>query len=91
MATTLDPPRPPADPVETAAPATPSAPSASTRPGRLVGIDIARALALLGMFTQHVTLDGDGGVSTGWVAWVFTEAAGRASVCLLYTSDAADD
>lgn len=91
MATTLDPPRPPADIDETdetdETAAAPSAPaSASAGPGRLVGIDIARAVALLGMFTQHVSLDGEGGQSTGWVAWVFTEAAGRASVLFFVLS-----
>ncbi len=84
MATTLDPPRSPADPVETSRSV--STRSTRSRPGRLVGIDIARALALLGMFTQHVVLDGDGGQSTGWVALVFTESAGRASVLFFVLS-----
>lgn len=57
------------------------------RSGRLVGIDIARALALVGMFTQHVSIsDSDGGFSTGWVSWVFTESAGRASVLFFILS-----
>lgn len=39
------------------------------------------------MFTQHVTLEGDGsGFSTGWVAFVFREAAGRASVLFFVLS-----
>lgn len=55
--------------------------------GRLVGIDIARAVALLGMFTQHVQLESDSsGFSTGWVAFVFREAAGRASVLFFVLS-----
>lgn len=68
-----------AEPPEPAAAAPPS--------GRLVGIDIARAVALLGMFTQHVHLEGDGSeFSTGWVAFVFREAAGRASVLFFVLS-----
>lgn len=57
------------------------------RSGRLVGIDVARALALMGMFTQHVSIGSDDGdASTGWVAWVFRESAGRASVLFFVLS-----
>lgn len=66
-------------------PATPTSPR--RRPGRLVGIDIARALALMGMFTQHVFLaDTDGATSTGWVGRLFQEAGGRASVLFFVLS-----
>jgi len=79
MATTLGHPIDGRRSAERAAPAPPS--------GRLVGIDIARAAALLGMFTQHVHLEGDGSeFSTGWVAFVFREAAGRASVLFFVLS-----
>lgn len=57
------------------------------RSGRLLGIDIARAIALMGMFTQHVSVFGaDGEGSTGLVNWVFTESAGRASVLFFVLS-----
>ncbi len=69
------------------APIEPTAASDRTTPGRLIGIDIARAFALMGMVTQHVQLTGgDGGQSTGWVAWVFEQSAGRASVLFFVLS-----
>ena len=61
--------------------------AAGGRSGRLIGIDIARGLALVGMFTQHVFIAGpDGESSTGWVEWVFRESAGRASVLFFVLS-----
>ncbi len=69
---------------------TPTEPAVTKRPGssgRLVGIDIARAVALMGMFTQHVSIFDDGdGRSTGWVAWLFTEFSGRAAVLFFVLS-----
>ena len=45
-------------------------------PGRLLGIDLARGLALLGMMSVHIvpSLDGDGAVT-----WAYRISAGRAS------------
>ncbi|MEM9202461.1 MAG: heparan-alpha-glucosaminide N-acetyltransferase domain-containing protein [Actinomycetota bacterium] len=66
-----------------APPFLPASPVVSARPTgrRIVGIDLARGLALVAMCTQHVTIEGpDGGESSGWVAWLFRESAGRASV-----------
>lgn len=72
-------------PPDTFVPAAPTTPRRQS--GRLVGIDIARALALMGMFTQHVFLsDAEGATSTGWVGRVFLEAGGRASVLFFVLS-----
>ncbi len=55
--------------------------------GRLLGVDVARGLALIAMFTQHVGLtDASGGGSTGWVGWFFTESSGRAAVLFFILS-----
>lgn len=74
------PPRPDASPgVAAAAPgpaaAAPTGGTASAGTGRMVGLDVARAVALLGMVTVHITFD-----STGW--WT-TVASGRASVLFI--------
>ena len=59
----------------------------AARAERLVGVDIARALALIGMFTQHAHVGGETGESsTGWVGWLFTESAGRAAVLFFVLS-----
>lgn len=61
--------------------------SGGGRSRRVVGIDIARALALIGMFTQHIGIGDEAGASsTGWVAWFFRESAGRASVLFFLLS-----
>ena len=54
--------------------------------GRLIGVDIARGLALIGMFTQHIDVARDDETSSGWVGWFFTESAGRASVLFFVLS-----
>ena len=60
---------------------------APVRRGWIRGIDLARGLALAAMCTQHVFIEGpDGGTSTGWVAWLFRESAGRASVVFFVLS-----
>ncbi|MFC5727784.1 MULTISPECIES: heparan-alpha-glucosaminide N-acetyltransferase domain-containing protein [Nocardioides] len=46
------------------------------RPGRLVGIDVARAIALVGMIATHVL---DGRTATGELTFVQELAGGRAS------------
>lgn len=58
------------------------------RPGRATridGIDIARAVALIGMFTVHVyVVDGDSGETLGGVAgWWLSAPSGRASVLFM--------
>lgn len=59
----------------------------STKPGRIVGIDLARGFALAAMCTQHVLIEGPNGEeSTGWVGWLFRESAGRASVVFFLLS-----
>ncbi|MEM9467055.1 MAG: heparan-alpha-glucosaminide N-acetyltransferase domain-containing protein [Actinomycetota bacterium] len=59
----------------------------TVRRPRIVGIDLARGLALAAMCTQHVFIEGPRGEpSTGWVAWVFRESAGRASVVFFVLS-----
>lgn len=64
-----------------------SPPGSRSNGRRLVGIDIARALALIGMFTQHIHIaDSEGASSTGWVSWLFEESAGRASVLFFLLS-----
>ena len=45
-------------------------------PGRLLGIDVARGLALLGMMSVHILPPLDG---TGAVTWAYQVSAGRAS------------
>ncbi len=65
----------------------PAQQSKSSGTKRLVGIDVARAAALIGMFTQHAHPAGpEGEPSTGWVGWLFTESAGRASVLFFLLS-----
>ena len=54
--------------------------------GRLIGVDIARGLALIGMFTQHIDVARDDETSSAWVGWFFTESAGRASVLFFVLS-----
>ncbi|WP_298891114.1 heparan-alpha-glucosaminide N-acetyltransferase domain-containing protein [uncultured Serinicoccus sp.] len=44
---------------------------------RLVGVDLARTLALLGMFAAHLAVQEGGG--PGGVSWVFQLVAGRSS------------
>lgn len=71
----LPPPPPPPGPEPDLAGATPVAGTPRAGGGRLVGLDVARAVALLGMVTVHLTFD-----STGW--WT-TVASGRASVLFI--------
>ncbi|MEM9891342.1 MAG: heparan-alpha-glucosaminide N-acetyltransferase domain-containing protein [Actinomycetota bacterium] len=64
------------------APVTPEAGAA--RPQRLTGIDIARGVALIGMFTVHVTVGGDGATRLpGPIEWWLTAPSGRASVLFM--------
>lgn len=71
----LQPPPPPPGPTSEVTAGAPVAGPPSAGAGRLVGLDVARAVALLGMVTVHVTFD-----STGW--WT-TVASGRASVLFI--------
>lgn len=65
----------------------PTSAPAPTKRGRIAGIDLARGFALAAMCTQHVWIEGpDGEESTGWVAWLFRESAGRASVVFFILS-----
>ena len=60
--------------------------SAATSPrrGRIAGIDIARGLALIGMFTVHVVVaDPEGEPLSGWAEWWLTAPSGRASVLFM--------
>lgn len=58
--------------------------SGSVRAGRIDGIDIARAVALIGMFTVHVVVTDDTGATLGGPAgWWLTAPSGRASVLFM--------
>lgn len=71
----LPPPPPPPDATPGVAAAAAAGGATSAGTGRMVGLDVARAVALLGMVTVHITFD-----STGW--WT-TVASGRASVLFI--------
>ena len=51
--------------------------------GRIAGIDIARGLALLGMFVVHVFIDGDTGPT---LSWILSAPSGQASVLFFILS-----
>lgn len=69
------PPEPPS-PVSAASAATDPAPAATPPPQRIIGIDVARGVAVLGMLSVHVfdTFDSDGSPSVAWAV-----AAGRSA------------
>lgn len=55
-----------------------------SKPARIDGIDIARAVALIGMFTVHVSVVGSSGETLGGAAgWWLTAPSGRASVLFM--------
>lgn len=57
------------------------------RGSRIVGIDLARGIALLGMFTVHVFVFGpDGEAPTGIMKWLLEVPSGRASVLFFLLS-----
>ncbi len=64
-----------------------SRPTPSTAAGRIAGIDIARGLALLGMFAVHVTIFGVDGESPGPTASkILAAPSGQASVLFFILS-----
>ncbi|QQM42665.1 DUF418 domain-containing protein [Streptomyces liliifuscus] len=64
-----------------AAPARGSRPSQAASAGRLVGVDLARGLAVFGMYAAHVGPDPAGGGATGFVMEL---AHGRASALFAF-------
>ncbi|MFC6065426.1 DUF418 domain-containing protein [Streptomyces ochraceiscleroticus] len=60
----------------TTAPIRPSRPSAAPATGRLIGVDLARGLAVLGMYAAHLGPDPSVG---GWLGFLMETAYGRAS------------
>lgn len=60
--------------------------SARPRPARIIGLDIARAFAVLGMFLIHIASSGVTRGQIGWVDRVLDEANGRAMALFLVLS-----
>ncbi len=67
-------------------PSTSSSAPAARATSRLVGVDLARGLALIGMMTVHVSIFDNDGEPGGVAGWLLAAPSGRASVLFFVLS-----